>query len=81
MVLAFLCTGEQGQGPACFFTGHFADTHGRMPLEGPESLDALVVNCLPHDKMINSLLSFMFPRWRLLAVTWEAGREFGRRCE
>lgn len=76
MVLAFICAGELGLGPLCFPTHHLADTRGRHSLYGPVSLKALVVNYLPHDEMINSLCSFMFPWWRLPAVTWKEGKEF-----
>lgn len=57
-------------------TEQFADALSRTSLLGPESLGPLVVNCLPHPKMVNSFRSFMFPRWGLPAVAWKRERKF-----
>lgn len=77
-VLLFAYAHELGPRPLCPPTGDFADALGRSPPHGPESLCALVANCLPHHKMVNSPRVFMFPGWGLAAVTWKREWKFLR---
>ena len=73
--LTFTYALERGLRPSGLPKDGFADALGRTSVEGCESLHALVVKCLPHYKVVNSLGVFMFPGRRLPAVTWKRGRK------
>lgn len=69
-VLPFLHALDLGQRPPCLPARHLADARGRTSLQGPEPLGTLVVHCLPHHEMVDSLRIFMVPWRRLAAVAW-----------
>lgn len=78
-VLPFLHALDLGPRPPRLPACHFADAGGRASLQGPEPLGTLVVHCLPHHKVVDSLRVFVVPWRRLPAVAWKGSLVRGLR--
>lgn len=79
-VLPFLHALDLGPRPPRLPACHFADTGGRASLQGPEPLGTLIVHCLPHHEVVDSLRVFVVPWRRLPAVAWKKASTTLRRA-